>query len=133
MAETIRESLTLFRFIARTQLQARNDGTTINCKALETVKEAPVSGLNPSKSTDTEMHLPPRRSAFTALVEVSPMDPLNRIFAADPTDKSLCDNEIRLYDALLSLPAPHGFPVRRYFADLLYFAGFQRFRRLNTP
>ena len=122
-SESTKEGLVLFRLLADAQVKAKDDGLVIHYPAEPLKKKIRVIGQASDKPTDTDLYLPVN-AAFDALVKVYPMESLSRIFAADPTDKQLCDSEVRLYDAIIGLPKPHGPAVRKYIVDLLYFAGY---------
>ncbi|MES0868832.1 hypothetical protein [Pseudovibrio sp. SCP19] len=122
-SESTKEGLVLFQLLADAQVKAKDDGLVIQYPAKPLKKKIRVTGQVTDKPTDTDLYLPVN-AAFDALVKVYPMESLSRIFAADPTDKQLCDSEVRLYDATIGLPKPHGPAVRKYIVDLLYFAGY---------
>ncbi|KZK95000.1 MULTISPECIES: hypothetical protein [unclassified Pseudovibrio] len=122
-SESTQEGLALFQLLADAQVKAKDDGLVIHYTAEPAQKKVRVIGKPADKPTDADLYLP-ANPAFDALMKVYPMDSLSRIFAADPTDTKLCDSEVRLYDALVGLPAPHGPAMRKYIVDLLYFAGY---------
>ncbi|SDQ90564.1 hypothetical protein [Pseudovibrio sp. Tun.PSC04-5.I4] len=121
-AESNAEEQALLEMLAAARIRAAKDGVRVAFTGQTIEKKVTTSDSNPKSSFNADLYLP-ANDGFETLMKVCSMESLSRVFAADPTDEQLCDSEVRLFDEILALPAPHGAPMRRYFVDLIYFAG----------